>query len=114
MCRETGKTLSGLESLRQRLSDCLNFPKGLLVGRRDYGVELLGLLDRNMTPSFSMDVFMVITEAISDPANGLPDFTLSEVGISAAGDNHLDLVLSGEWEPNNETVTLEGVRVGGY
>ncbi|MGL4755190.1 MAG: hypothetical protein ACRCXB_22760 [Aeromonadaceae bacterium] len=113
MCRETGKTLEGIDSLRQRLGDCLSFPKNMLVGRRDYGIDLLELVDRNMTPTFSMDVFMVVSEAINDPVSGLSDFSLTQVGVTAAGENHLELVVVGDWAPSDEPVTLEGVRIGG-
>lgn len=113
MDRETGQWLDGVDSLRQRLHDCLSFPKGSLVGRRNYGAELVALLDRNMSPSFSMDAFMIISEAINEPDNGIPDFILDQVGISAAGENHLELIIQGTWVPNDEQVTLEGLRIGG-
>lgn len=113
MCRETGKTLSGVESLRQRVSDCLSFPNASLVCARNYGADLVELLDRNMGPSFAMDAFVVITEALNDPGSGLPDFKLDTMGVSALGPHHVELVISGTWLPNNEPITLEGVRVGG-
>lgn len=113
MCRETGKTLTGVESLRQRMADCLSFPKSLLVLARHYGADLMGLIDRNMTPTFAMDAFVSITEAINDPGSGLPDFKLLSLGVSAAGDNWVELTVSGEWAPTGETITLEGVRIGG-
>lgn len=113
MDRTTGKWLDGIDSLRQRLADCLAFPKGSLVGRRNYGVELIDLLDRNMSPSFTMDVFMAISEAIAEPENGIPDFILEQVGITAAGENHLELVITGTWVPNDEAVTMEGIRIVG-
>lgn len=113
MDRNTGSKVAGLDSLRQRLGDCLSFPKGMLVGRRGYGADLMALLDRNMTPSFTMDVFVTISEAINNPDNGLTDFRLDSMEIAAAGDNWLELTVSGTWVPNEEEVTLEGVRVGG-
>ncbi|MGL4504661.1 MAG: hypothetical protein ACRCUF_02895 [Aeromonas sobria] len=113
MDRKTGKWLDGIDSLRQRLADCLSFPKGCLVGRRGYGAELVALLDRNMSPSFTMDAFMIISEAIAEPDNGVTDFVLDQVGISAAGENHLELAIVGTWLPNDEVVTMEGLRIGG-
>lgn len=112
MCRQTGKALVGVESLRQRLYDCLNFPKHSLVEARDYGADLMSILDKNMTPTFAMDAFVVVTAAINDPASGLPDFKLDSMGITALGDGWVDFVISGTWVPSNEPVTLEGVRVG--
>lgn len=113
MDRATGKWLDGIDSLRQRLADCLSFPKGALVGRRGYGAELIALLDRNMSPSFTMDAFMIISEAIAEPDNGVTDFILEQVGITSAGENHLELVIQGTWVPNEETITMEGIRIGG-
>lgn len=113
MDRRTGLWLDGLDSLRQRLADCLSFPKGSLVGRRNYGADLMSLLDRNMSPSFTMDAFMVISEAIAEPDNGVSDFVLDQVGITSAGENHLELVIIGTWLPNDEEVTMEGLKIGG-
>ncbi|APU00413.1 baseplate assembly protein [Aeromonas phage 3] len=113
MDRETGEWLDGLDSLRQRLADCLSFPKGSLVGRRGYGTDLISLLDRNMSPSFTMDAFMSVSEAISEPDNGVSDFVLDQVGISSAGENHLELVIVGTWLPNDEEITMEGLKIGG-
>lgn len=113
MNRETGQTLSGFDSLRQRLTDCLSFPKGSLVGRRNYGADLLALLDRNVTASFTMDAFMLISEAVNEPENGLTDFQLDQIGMTSIGDGWIELVLVGTWVPSGEDVTLEGVRVGG-
>ncbi|MGL5215890.1 MAG: hypothetical protein ACRC8R_12240 [Aeromonas hydrophila] len=56
---------------------------------------------------------MTISEAINEPDNGIPDFILDQVGISAAGENHLELIIQGTWVPNDEQVTLEGLRIGG-
>ncbi|ANZ52206.1 putative baseplate assembly protein W [Aeromonas phage Ahp2] len=113
MDRETGQWLDGIDSLRQRLADCLSFPKGSLVGRRNYGADLIAILDRTVSPSFTMDVFMTISEAIAEPDNGIPDFLLDQVGISSVGENHIELVIQGTWVPNDEEVTLEGLRIGG-
>lgn len=112
MDRETGEWLDGIDSLRQRLADCLSFPKGSLVGRRAYGADLVALLDRNMSPSFTMDAFMTISEAIAEPDNGVSDFALDQVGISSAGENWLELAITGTWIPNEEEVTMEGLRIG--
>ncbi|MGL5285677.1 MAG: hypothetical protein ACRC8D_06020 [Aeromonas sp.] len=112
MERDTGKALSGMDSLRQRLSDCLSFQKGSLVGRRNYGANLLDILDRNMTPSFSMDVFVVISDAINEPDNGVTDFRLDTLALTAADENHLEITLTGTWVPTNEIIKLEGLRIG--
>lgn len=113
MDRTTGGSIGGLDSLRQRLGDCLSFPKGLLVGRRGYGAGVVELLDRNMGPSFAMNAFMAVSEAINDPENGLPDFQMTQVGITAAGENWVEMVVAGSYVPNQESVILEGIRIGG-
>ncbi|MGY3887195.1 hypothetical protein [Aeromonas aquatica] len=112
MCRDTGKELNGMESLRQRLTDCLSFQTGTLVGRRLYGADLLSILDRNMTPGFPMDVFVRVAAAVAEPENGLPDFRLDQVGITSAGPNWLELQVVGTWVPSGEPTTIEGVRIG--
>ena len=44
MDRETGKSLSGIEHLRQSIRDILTTPIGSRVMRRDYGSRLFELL----------------------------------------------------------------------
>ncbi|APU00834.1 baseplate assembly protein [Aeromonas phage 59.1] len=113
MSRITGGNIDGLDSLRQRIGDCLSFPRGALVGRRGYGSDVIEMLDRNMGPSFAMSAFMAVSEALKDPDNGLPDFQMTQVGISAVGDNWVEMVIAGSYVPNQESVTLEGIRIGG-
>lgn len=113
MNRGTGEVLTGIESLKQRFADVLSFPRGLLVGRRGYGAELVPLLDRNMDSSFSMDAFVAISEALNDKDSGLGDFKLSSMGITAIGENHVELVLVGLYVPTGEEVTVTGVNIGG-
>ena len=113
MDRNTGKALEGLDSLRQRLTDCLSFQRGTLVGARDYGADLLGILDRNMNPDFFMDAFVAVSEAVNNPANGLDDFRLSQMGISAASENHVELTVLGEYVPTGKSITLEGLTIYG-
>lgn len=112
MDRESGKLIDRKDSLQQRLTDCLCFPKGELVGAREYGADLLSILDRNMTASFTMDVFVCVSDAVNNPANGLDDFKLSQVGVSRIEQNWIELTVIGEWIPGNIEVKLEGVRIG--
>ncbi|MGL5483089.1 MAG: hypothetical protein ACRDC7_14445 [Aeromonas veronii] len=112
MDRESGRLIDRMDSLRQRLTDCLSFPRGTLPLRRNYGADLLSILDRNMTPSYTMDVFVCVSDAVNEPDNGLTDFKLEQVGISSAGPNHVELMVIGVWIPNNQQVQMEGVRIG--
>ncbi|MBD3768115.1 MAG: GPW/gp25 family protein [Gammaproteobacteria bacterium] len=52
---QTGKPLSGIDHLRQSISDILTTRVGTRVMRRDYGSQLPELADNPMTPeSWSM------------------------------------------------------------
>ncbi|MGL4755656.1 MAG: hypothetical protein ACRCXB_25125 [Aeromonadaceae bacterium] len=113
MDRETGQLLTGIDSLKQRFADVLSFPRGLLVGRRGYGADLMPLLDRNMDASFPMDAFVAISEAVNDKDSGLSDFKLSTMGITALASNHAEFVLVGLYVPTGEEVTVTGVSIGG-
>lgn len=112
MDRQTGELLTGVDSLAQRFADCLSFPRGLLVGRRGYGADLVPLLDRNVNSSFSMDAFVAISEAVNDPDSGLSDFKLATMGVTLEAENHVELVLSGLYVPTGEQVTVQGVKIG--
>lgn len=113
MCRETGKLITGLEYLKQRLSDVINTPLGSLVGARGYGSRFHEMQDRNVNSAFRMDGYIRLAEAIANPENGLEDFKLSEMLFSSAGENHIEITLTGTYLANGENVVMDGIVFDG-
>lgn len=109
----TGKTIGGLDYLRQRLTDAFNTPLGSLVGAREYGSRLHEVVDRNIDRSFEMLCYVRVAEAISNPHNGLEDFRLSEMVAKPVGNGQIELDLVGVLTHNGEPVTLEGIIFDG-
>ncbi len=106
MNQTTGKIITGLDELWQRINRLLQTRKGTLVGRRGYGSELPELIDNNMSPSFVLDIYAATAEAIIDPENGIDDFTLTRTDLETT-ENGVTLYLIGEFD--SELVTLKGV-----
>ncbi|MBY7933454.1 hypothetical protein KW447_21070 [Vibrio fluvialis] len=107
----TGKTIGGLDYLRQRLTDAFNTPLGSLVGARQYGSRLHEVVDRNVDLNFEMLCYVRIAEAIANPHNGLEDFQLSEMEARPLGNGQVEIDLIGLLVYNGEPVTLEGIII---
>lgn len=109
----TGKSITGMPYLRQRLQDVINTPKGSIVGRRDFGSTLYEMVDKNVDSRFRMDLYVRLADAISDKSNGLDDFRLSEMRMARVADNHIEISLSGVYMPTGEPIELEGIELNG-
>jgi uncharacterized protein len=111
--RNTGRLISGVPYLWQRLSDVIATPVGSLVGRRDFGSRMFEMLDRNVDSGFYMDAFVRLAEAINNPANGLDDFRLSTMRVERPADHHVEIYLSGYLLDGDSAtpVELEGVTL---
>jgi uncharacterized protein len=109
--RNTGRLISGVPYLWQRLSDVIATPVGSLVGRRDFGSRMFEMLDRNVDPGFYMDAFVLLAEAINNPANGLDDFRLSTMRVERPAEHHVEIYLSGYLLDGDGStpVDLEGI-----
>lgn len=111
--RKTGRLISGVPYLWQRLSDVIATPVGELVGRREFGSRLFEMLDRNIDSAFYMDAFVRLAEAINSPANGLDDFRLSTMRVEKPADHHVEIYLSGYLLDGDTAspVELEGITL---
>lgn len=113
MHRITGKQLTGIEYLRQRLADVINTPLGALVGRRDFGSRLFEIVDHNVDSRFQMDAYVRLADAINNPANGLDDFRLTEMRLARISSCHIEISLSGEYLPTGKPIELDGIDLYG-
>lgn len=110
MSSVTGKSIGGLEYLKQRLMDVINTPLGSLVGRRDFGSRVYEVIDRNVDSSFQMDLYIRLAEAINNPQNGLDDFTLKEMSLVNSSSSNVEIIIIGE-AGNDQNVTLNEITI---
>ena len=108
--RTTGKLITGVEYLRQRIADVINTPLGSLVGRRLFGSRMHELLDRNVNAAFYMNAYVLLAEAINNKVNELDDLLLKEMLIESIGAAHYEITIIGEY--NGEQIKLGGLKYG--
>lgn len=102
----TGKTIEGVDHLRQSLGDILRTPLGSRVGRRDYGSRLFELVDAPMNRNTLTDIYAAVAEAL---AQWEPRFRLRQCTVSKVELGRITLTLHGWYEEN--AVTLADITV---
>ncbi|MEA1988963.1 MAG: GPW/gp25 family protein [Pseudomonadota bacterium] len=111
MNRTTGKVLSGIDHLRQRIADVLTTPIGTRVMRRDYGSRVFELIDNPMNERFKVEVTMAVYEAFKSPVNGLYDLTLISVSVTANTSGQSFIDIEGKYVPTGEMLKLEQIAL---
>lgn len=109
--RDTGAVITGVDYLKQRLSDVINTPLGSLVARREFGSRMYELTDRNIDRRFYMDAYVRLSEAINKVENGLDDFKLDEMSVSPEGNGQVSIDLMGTYLSNGKPITIEGIML---
>ncbi len=107
----TGKLVSGLAYLRQRIKDVIETPKGSLVAEREFGSDFYLLQDQTIDKRFYMSAYVKLTEAINNPVNGLQDFKLENMTIDVLNDRQFELTLTGQLLNNGEPIILENIVI---
>lgn len=105
---ETGKALGGLDHLKQSITDILTTPIGSRVRRREYGSRLRRLVDAPMTRDTILDIYAATAEAI---ARWEPRFLVTQVVASSAQPGLVVLDLTGDYLPDGQTITIQGVVI---
>lgn len=104
----TGKPLQGIDHLRQSIRDILTTPIGSRVMRREYGSRLYELVDAPMTRETLLDIYAATAEALIRWESRL---RITQISTTSAGPGQIDIAITGEYLPNGEVVTLDGIRV---
>lgn len=108
MNAQTGRTLSGIDHLRQSLLDILTTPIGTRVMRRDYGSRLYELVDAPMNSATLVALYAATAEAV---ARWEPRFRLQRVRVANAVPGAVSLNLQGIYVPTGQTIQLDGIEV---
>lgn len=107
----SGKILSGLAYLKQRIKDVIETPRGSLVLSREFGSDFYQLQDRNVDEAFYMAAYVRLADAINNPVNGLDDFKLENMSIEAMGDRAFEISISGQLLNNGQPITIDNIVI---
>lgn len=88
----TGKSLDGVEHLRQSIADILLTPIGSRVFLREYGSDLFNLID---APINRRTIASIINASATAIARWEPRLKLERVKVLSAGQGTLSLDISG-------------------
>lgn len=105
---KTGKYIQGIDHLRQSIRDVLTTPVGTRVMRREYGSRLYQLVDAPINAGTLLDIYAATAEALD---RWEPRFSLENVRASYASAGNVTITLSGEYRPDGEKITLDGIEV---
>jgi phage baseplate assembly protein W len=104
----TGKPLSGVDHLRQSITDILTTPTGSRVMRRDYGSDLFSLADAPMNQSTLTRIYAATVSAIR---KWEPRLRVTQVSVSSAAPGALALDIDGTYLPDGQPVKIDGIKV---
>lgn len=110
MNTNTGERLSGIDHLRQSITDILTTPVGSRVMRREYGSRLYRLVDAPINRSTLLQIYAATAEALR---RWEPRFQLTQVRAQSAEPGRVILELTGVYLPTGRAVLVESVAIGG-
>lgn len=99
----TGKSLGGLEHLKQSIRDILTTPIGSRVMRREYGSGLFGLLDAPTNRRILAAIYATTASALRAWE---PRFSLQQVAVESVAAGRIELTLYGTYVYGSETGSL--------
>lgn len=103
-----GDGLGGLDHLRQSIRDILTTRIGTRVMREDYGSDVPNLVDRPMTPAFTVDVIAATAVALD---RWEPRFRLEKTTIERVEPGRVWLQVQGRYLPDGRVITMDGIEV---
>ena len=105
-----GRSLDGLEHLRQSVRDILLTPIGSRVMRRSYGSLLPELIDANLTDLTMAQIYAATVDALR---KWEPRLRVTRIYGEALAENleagRLSLTLEADYLPEGRAIRLEGV-----
>ena len=104
----TGKSLSGIDHLRQSVRDILTTPIGSRVMRRTYGSTLFQLVDAPMNKSTVIEIYAAVANALR---TWEPRIAVSSISVTKADVGAIEITLSGTYLPEGKVITMEGIIV---
>ena len=122
MSRETGREIAGIDHIRQSIGDILTTPLGARAGGmvtdahgrarhvRDYGTDLLALIDKPITPALRVAAVAAAAQAIDAWE---PRFRVTAIRVAAAAPGRIGIALDGIDLIAGKPARLDGIEIGG-
>lgn len=104
----SGKSLTGINHLKQSINDILTTPIGSRVMRRTYGCRAFHLIDAPMNRSTLLDFYSAIAEALD---TWEPRFKLTKIEVNSAEAGKIALDLTGNYLPDGREITIDGIII---
>lgn len=104
----TGKSLDGIEHLRQSIADILSTPLGSLVQRRDYGSRLPDLVDYPLNDTTIVLFYAATIEALE---KWEPRIRITRVSAELQQPHQLTISLVGFYRHNGKEIVLQGIEI---
>ena len=103
MSRETGRTLTDGDHIRQSVSDVLRTPVGTRVMRRDYGSMLFSLVDMPQTDALTLQMMSACYMAL---LKWEPRISISALTVERQFNGQMIVNLIGETKETGESLSL--------
>ncbi|WP_375669092.1 GPW/gp25 family protein [Bartonella sp. MR168JLCBS] len=104
----TGKSLTGIDHLRQSILDILSTRIGSRVMRRDYGSRVAELIDAPVNNAFAVALYAAIAEALD---KWEPRFKLKKIDFKWSEAGQVSLSFEGIYLPSGKPITMEGLLI---
>lgn len=104
----TGKTIDGIDHLKQSIINIITTPIGSRVMRRYYGSRVSTRIDSPLNAEFIALIYADIVEALF---NYEPRFELSKVSVVSMDKQRIVLDLEGIYKPNEENIRINDLEV---
>ncbi|ACS52125.1 phage baseplate assembly protein GpW2 [Bartonella grahamii as4aup] len=108
MDRTTGKSLTGIDHLRQSILDILSTRIGSRVMRRDYGSRVAELIDAPVNNAFAVALYAAVAEALD---KWEPRFKLKKIDFKMVDAGQVSLSFEGIYLPSGKPITMEGLLI---
>lgn len=108
MSRETGRSLSEIEHLKQSVVDILSTPIGSRVMRRDYGSRLFDLIDAPLNRATLIDLYAAVAEALAKWENRI---TVQQVDVTSSQIGQITLAITGIYNIDGNPLRLDGIVI---
>ena len=104
----TGKPLSGLDHVRQSVTDILTTPIGSRVMRREYGSRLFELVDAPLTGTTLVDIFAATAGAL---IRWEPRLKVNRVFADRICSGRVEISLEATYLPDGQSITMDGIII---
>lgn len=107
----TGKSLKGLDHLRQSIEDILVTPVGSRVMRREYGSKLFELIDAPLNRGTLAQIYAASAEALDrwEPRFKLRKIRADSITPGTITPGTINIELEGEYLPEGKIVKLNNL-----